>query len=73
MMEPLGFGTVYTETTVYSPPEAYAADAPYQLAIITLQNGSRVTGRITGESVRIGDRVAFVEFRSAVPYFQKTT
>ena len=29
-------GIAYTETTVYSVPEAYVKDAPYQLAILEL-------------------------------------
>lgn len=64
-------GVVYTETVVWSPPEAYAADAPYQLAIVTLDDGGRVTGRVSGDRVTIGDRVAFEESRSGVPFFRK--
>jgi uncharacterized OB-fold protein len=66
-----GPGTVYTETVVYSPPEAYVNDVPYQLAIIQLENGRRLTGRIDGERAQIGDRVSFVEFRNSVPFFRK--
>jgi len=68
-------GTVYTETVVYSPPEAYVNDVPYQLAIVQLSSGRRVTGRILagaeGERANIGDRVEFKEFRNNVPYFKK--
>jgi uncharacterized OB-fold protein len=71
----LGSGTVYTETVVYSPPEAYVNDVPYQLAIIELETGRRVTGRIIsgseGERAHIGDRVSFAEFRNHVPFFRK--
>jgi uncharacterized OB-fold protein len=67
----LGPGTVYTETVVFSPPEAYVNDVPYQLAIIELDGGKRITGRIAGERAQIGDRVKFAEFRSDVPFFQK--
>jgi len=67
----LGSGTVYTETVVYSPPEAYVNDVPYQLAIIELDTGGRITGRIEGERAQIGDRVAFAEFRNNVPFFRK--
>ena len=67
-----GSGTVYTETVVYSPPEAYVNDVPYQLAIIQLENGRRLTGRIDGERTQIGDRVSFVEFRNEVPFFRKS-
>jgi uncharacterized OB-fold protein len=66
-----GDGEVYTETVVWSPPEAYVTDAPYQIAIITLAAGGRVTARILGDRVAIGDRVAFVETRGGVPYFRK--
>ena len=67
----LGSGTVYTETVVYSPPEAYVNDVPYQLAIIELSTGRRVTGRVGGERVQIGDRVQFDEFRNNVSFFRK--
>ena len=64
-------GTVYTETVIYSAPEAFVKEAPYQTAIVTLDQGGRVTGRIAGERVRIDDRVVEVEERGGVPFFQK--
>ncbi len=68
-------GVVYTETIVHSPPEQFTADAPYQLAIIDLDSGGRVTIRILGkephERARIGDRVTFVEERNGVAYYRK--
>jgi uncharacterized OB-fold protein len=73
MSSGLGSGTVYTETVVYSPPEAYVNDVPYQLAIIELAGGRRITGRVAGERAQIGDRVEFAEFRNNVPFFQKTS
>ena len=66
-------GTVYTETIVHSAPEAFLIDAPYQLAIIELDGGGRVTARLAGPRVAIGDRVAHVEDRNGVPYFQKSS
>ena len=68
-----GSGTVYTETVVYSPPEAYVNDVPYQLAIIQLDSGRRLTGRIAGDRAQIGDKVSFLEFRNSVPFFQKNS
>ncbi len=65
-------GTVYTETVVYGAPEAFAADAPYQLAIVTLDGGGRVMGRIAGDRVAIDDRVVQVETRNGIPFFRKT-
>jgi uncharacterized OB-fold protein len=68
-------GTVYTETVVHAPPEQYAADAPYQLAIIDLDGGGRLTARILAaqndERVQIGDEVVFAEFRDGVAYYRK--
>jgi uncharacterized OB-fold protein len=67
----MGNGTVYTETLVYSAPEMYVNDVPYQLAIIQLDEGGRVTGRILGERASIGENVHFVEYRNEVPYFRR--
>ncbi len=64
-------GVIYTETTVYAPPEQFAADAPYQLAIVTLEDGKRLTARILGDRVAIGDTVALSENRDGVSFFQK--
>jgi uncharacterized OB-fold protein len=69
-MNDLGSGTIYTETVVYSPPEAYVNDVPYQLAIVELAGGRRVTGRVEGERAQIGDHVKFAEFRNNVAYFR---
>ncbi len=68
---------VYTETVVFAPPEQYAADAPYQLAIVDLPSGERTTVRILGktpsERVSIGDRVTFVNDEGGVRYYRKAT
>jgi uncharacterized OB-fold protein len=64
-------GTVYTETVVWSPPVEYVNDAPYQLAIVEQAEDGRVTARILGDRVQVGDAVEFVEDRNGVPYFRK--
>jgi uncharacterized OB-fold protein len=73
-------GVVYTETTVYSPPQQYAAEAPYQIAIVDLgspppDGRGHITVRILADSpaerVRIGDRVTFIENRNGVACFRK--
>ncbi|MBV8819830.1 MAG: OB-fold domain-containing protein [Acidobacteriaceae bacterium] len=70
-MENPGDGIVYTETLVYSPTPQFVNDVPYQLAIVQLASGKRLTARIVGERAAIGDGVAFLEYRDQVPYFQK--
>lgn len=68
-------GIVYTETVVFAPPEQYAADAPYQLAILDLDAGGRLTARIltneAGDRARIGQWVVFVEEHNGVAYYRK--
>jgi uncharacterized OB-fold protein len=71
MAKDSGDGVVYTETIIYSPPEQYAADAPYQLAIVDVEERGRQTVRVVGERAHIGDRVSFVEERNGVAYYQK--
>lgn len=69
-------GIVYTETVVFAAPEQYAADAPYQIAIVDLEDGTRRTVRIVasedGSRVQIGDRVVYVDERNGVPYYRKS-
>ena len=64
-------GIVYTETVVWAAPEAHAASAPYQLVIVQLDSGSRVTGRMLDNRVSIGDRVILMERRSGTAFFRK--
>ena len=49
----------------------FVADAPYQLAIITLDSGKRLTARVAGDRVQIGDAVDFAEYRDGIPFFRK--
>ena len=68
-------GTVYTETVVHLAPTRFAADVPYQVAIITLEDGVRLTARITGERIAIGDEVVETEPGTGIPdipFFQKS-
>ena len=64
-------GIVYTETIVHAPPAQFAADVPYQLAIVSLNEGGRQTVRISGERVQIGDTVEFAEDRNGIAFYRK--
>ncbi len=64
-------GVIYTETMVHAAPEQFVADAPYQLVIVSLDGGGRLTARMTGPRVSIGDAVEFAEDRNGVPFFRK--
>jgi uncharacterized OB-fold protein len=63
-------GRVYTETTIYAAPREFMAEAPYQLIMVTLEDGTRVTGRVAGGPVRIDDDVELAEERAGVPFFR---
>jgi hypothetical protein len=54
-----GTGTVITHTTIHSATEDFERLTPYNLAIIQLDEGPRVTGQIVSSSlgVKIGMRV----------------
>jgi uncharacterized OB-fold protein len=54
--------TVYTETVIRGVVD-------YQIAIIDVSEGVRVTGRIEGDRVAIGDTVVELEARCGVRYF----
>jgi uncharacterized OB-fold protein len=65
-------GSIYTETAVHLAPERFAADVPYQVAIINLDGGGRLTARIEGERVAIGDNVAETRTEGGISYFRKS-
>jgi uncharacterized OB-fold protein len=65
-------GIVYTETLIHAAPREFLAEAPYQLVIVTLPDGTRRTGRVVpGDRVVIGDRVEAAEEKNGIPYFRK--
>jgi uncharacterized OB-fold protein len=66
-----GSGIIYTETLIHAAPQQFVADAPYQLVIVTLDGGQRLTARVAGGTVQIGDAVDFAEYRDGVPFFRK--
>lgn len=49
-------GTVVSYTAVHTPPPAFTDEAPYTLAIVELDSGARLTGRVDApyEAVEIG-------------------
>lgn len=64
-------GVVYSETVVHAAPERLAAEAPYQLMIVSLDGGGRLTARgVAGERVQIGDRVELAEEWDGVEFFR---
>lgn len=75
-------GIVYTETVVHAAAERFAAEAPFQVVLVDLEGGGRVTARVDGERVSIGDNVtetgtepeteATTDSLTNVPHFRKS-
>lgn len=55
-------GVVYSYTTVREAPEGFVGQAPYRLALVSLEDGSLITAQLTDvdAGVEIGDRVEMV-------------
>ena len=65
-------GTIYTETLVHSAPQQFVSEAPYQLVIVAIEGGKKLTARMrAGERVSIGDAVELDHERDTVAYFRK--
>jgi len=64
-------GVVYTETVVHLAPERFAADVPYQVIIVRLDDGESLTARVEGERVSIDDRVVQTAVRDGITFFRK--
>ena len=64
-----GRGQVYSCTTLHASAEPFEKDLPFQIAIVELDGGPRLTARIAGSKVDIGDPVRFVEMRDGVAFF----
>jgi uncharacterized OB-fold protein len=66
-------GLIYTETVVHLAPPQFAADVPYQVAIVKLDGGGSLTARVDGERIAIGDRVTEIDARDGISFFRKAT
>jgi uncharacterized OB-fold protein len=64
-----GKGEVYSCTTLYAAAERFEKDVPFEIAIIELEGGARLTARIEGRRVDVGDPVNLVEQRAGVYFF----
>ncbi len=55
-------GMIVSYTTVHRPPSPFADRAPLTLAVVELDSGARLTGRVnaTHDAVEIGDAVELV-------------
>ena len=71
--ESRGRGSVYSVTTVERSAPAFRDEAPFQVALVDMEEGFRAFGRVVGAAVAIGDSVEFElhkdhEGRAAISY-----
>ena len=67
-----GLGKIVTFTAIRYPPKGYESQAPYVVAIIKLENGPKVIGRVANpiDDVRIGSDVALASENGDMLEFQ---
>ena len=66
-----GRGKVYSCTTLHASAEPFEKELPFQIAIIELEEGPRLTARIEGGRVEIDDPVKQVAERDGVWFFKR--
>ncbi|HWQ70283.1 MAG TPA: OB-fold domain-containing protein [Patescibacteria group bacterium] len=68
-----GRGTLTSFTTIRVPPTVFLGQDPYDIAVIDLDEGLRITARLTvpeGREAAIGDPAIFEEIRPYGPVFR---
>jgi uncharacterized OB-fold protein len=68
-----GRGALTSFTTIRVPPTVFLGQEPYDIAVIDLDEGLRVTARLAvpeGREAMIGDPVIFHEMRPYGPVFR---
>ena len=69
-----GRGRIYTYTTIYVAPESFKDQVPYDIVIVELDEGVRVTARIKKMDeapIKIGDPVQFLKKDEIGYWFKK--
>jgi len=65
-------GSIATFTVIRYPPQGFEKESPYVVALIDIENGLRVIGRVAGkpENVQIGKLVHLVRRRNGLIEFE---
>ena len=65
-----GAGKIYSYTTICIPPEKFAAQAPYHIILVYLDEGPRVTGRLVEGEPVMEHRVELQRIDDSVYWFK---
>ena len=68
-----GIGRLAAWTTIRRAPTRFHEDAPYDIAVVDLESGQRVTGRLSsgGPAPRVGAQVAAVAVDAPYTLFEQ--
>lgn len=65
-----GAGCIYSYTTIRVASGKYASQLPYIVALVELDVGLRVTARLEGDQVFIGQRVKLNRIEESIYWFE---
>lgn len=69
-----GVGEILSYTIIHVSEERFGGDTPYPVAIVELDGGLRVLGRLTKDdpaSLQIGIKVGLAEYKEEAPVFKR--
>jgi uncharacterized OB-fold protein len=68
-----GHGKLVSWTIIRRPPTRFRTNGPYTIAVVDLDAGVRLTGRLTSmsENIRPGADIAFVGMDDAIHLFEE--
>lgn len=66
-----GRGRIYSFSTVHAAPARFEKEAPYVLAIIELEEGPRLSGRLSHGEPAIGAEVEIEKIENGIHFFRR--
>ncbi|QGQ45563.1 Zn-ribbon domain-containing OB-fold protein [Metabacillus sediminilitoris] len=66
-----GRGRIYSYTTIYAAPERLAAEAPYHVILVDLDEGLRVTARLVEGEPCINQEVKLCKKEDSIYWFEQ--
>lgn len=64
-------GTIYSFTTIFSAAEAFTSQVPYQIILVDLYNGLRVTSRLLSGDPSISMNVKLNKIENGIYWFEE--
>lgn len=65
-----GKGVIYSHTRIYATSEKFSNQVPYDVILVELENGLKITARIETNGVEIGKQVELSHLDNSVYWFK---